>query len=63
MSARRLPLIAAVCFVLGNLLLLVVEPAIGRIAGVPLVFVGIALGVAAIATPEFLERDRYQPER
>jgi hypothetical protein len=62
MSTERLPQIAAACFVVGNLLMLVIEPAVGRILGVPLVFVGIALGVAAIASPDFLERDRDQPD-
>jgi hypothetical protein len=54
----RLPLIALVCFVVGCLLVLVVELSIARIVGVPLMFAGIALGVAAIATPEFLAGDR-----
>ena len=62
MRGGRLPAIAAACFVLGNLLVLVIEANFGRIVGIPLVFAGIALGVAAIATPDFLERDRDQPE-
>ena len=62
MSSRRLPAIAAACFILGNLLVLVVEATFGRIVGVPLVFAGIALGVAAIASPGFLESDRDQAE-
>jgi hypothetical protein len=48
------PQVAFACFVTGCLLVLLVEAAIARIAGVPLMFTGIALGVAAIATPEFL---------
>jgi hypothetical protein len=37
---------------------LLVEAGIARIVGVPLMFAGILLGVAAIATPEFLAGDR-----
>jgi len=54
----RRPQIALACFVVGCLLVLFVELAIARIVGVPLMFAGIALGVAAIATPEFLAGDR-----
>ena len=57
MTARR-SWIAAACFVAGAMLVLVVEASLARIVGVPLMFTGIALGVAAIAAPEFLERDR-----
>jgi hypothetical protein len=52
------PPIAFGCFVIGCLLVLLVEAAIARILGVPLMFTGILLGVAAIATPEFLAGDR-----
>jgi hypothetical protein len=52
------PQIALVCFVLGCLLVLLVESGIARALGVPLIFAGMALGVAAIATPEFLAGDR-----
>jgi hypothetical protein len=52
------PQIALACFVVGALLVLLVELAVARIVGVPLMFAGIALGVAAIATPEFLAGDR-----
>ena len=58
MNGQRLPKLAASVFAAGLLLLLLVDAGIGRILGVPLTFVGLALGVAAIATPEFLERDR-----
>jgi hypothetical protein len=54
----RRPQIAFACFVVGCLLVLLVDLAIARIVGVPLTFTGIALGVAAIATPEFLAGDR-----
>lgn len=54
----RRPQIAFACLVAGLLLVLLVESAIARIVGVPLMFAGIALGVAAIATPDFLEGDR-----
>ena len=52
------PQIAFACFAVGCLLVLLVDVAIARIVGVPLMFGGIALGVAAIATPEFLAGDR-----
>jgi disulfide bond formation protein DsbB len=57
MSAAR-PYIAFACFVIGALLVLLIEARIARIVGVPLMFTGIVLGVAAIATPEFLAGDR-----
>ena len=57
------PPIAFGCFVVGCLLVLVVDIAIARIVGVPLIFLGIALGVAAIATPEFLDGDRGADRR
>jgi hypothetical protein len=52
------PQIAFGCFVIGCLLVLLVEVAIARIVGVPLMFTGILLGVASIATPEFVAGDR-----
>jgi hypothetical protein len=52
------PQIALGCFVIGALLVLLVEAGIARVVGVPLMLGGIALGVAAIATPEFLAGDR-----
>jgi hypothetical protein len=52
------PRLALACFVGGALLVFLVEAGIARIIGVPLMFVGIALGVAAIATPEFVAGDR-----
>jgi hypothetical protein len=52
------PQIALACFAIGSLLVLLIEAGIARIVGVPLMFAGIALGVAAIATPEFLDHDR-----
>ncbi len=58
MTAEGLPRIASACFVIGLLLVLLIDAGIARIVGVPLIFVGIALGVTAIASPAFLERDR-----
>ena len=58
MSRIRLPVIAAACFVVGLGLIFAVDAGWARIIGVPLVFTGIVLGVAAIATPEFLAGDR-----
>jgi hypothetical protein len=52
------PYIALACFVIGALLVLLIDAGIARIVGVPLMFAGIVLGVAAIATPEFLAGDR-----
>jgi hypothetical protein len=52
------PQIALACFVVGALLVLLVEAPVARILGVPLMFAGILLGVASIATPEFLAGDR-----
>ncbi len=57
MRPRR-PQVALACFVIGCLLMLLVDAAIARIIGVPLMFAGMALGVASIATPEFLAGDR-----
>jgi hypothetical protein len=52
------PRVAAACFLVGLGLVFLIDAAIARIIGVPLIFVGIALGVTAIADPAFLERDR-----
>jgi hypothetical protein len=52
------PQVALACFAIGCLLVLLVEAAIARIIGVPLIFAGVLIGIAAIATPEFLARDR-----
>ena len=54
----RRPYIAFACFLAGLLLILLVELSIARIVGVPLMFVGIALGVTVIASPDFLAGDR-----
>jgi hypothetical protein len=52
------PQIAFACFAAGCVLVLLVEAGLARIVGVPLIFTGIVLGIAAIATPEFLAGDR-----
>jgi hypothetical protein len=52
------PQLALACFAIGCLLVLFVDVGVARIVGVPLMFAGIALGVLAIATPEFLAGDR-----
>jgi hypothetical protein len=57
MIRERLPQIAFATFVLGLLLLFFVDASIARIIAIPLIFVGIALGVTTIASPAFLERD------
>jgi hypothetical protein len=56
-SARR-PQLGLACFAIGCLLVLLVEANIARIVGVPLIFIGIFIGIAAIVTPEFLAGDR-----
>ena len=58
MSEKRRSAVAAFCFLVGLLLIFLLDLGIARAIGVPLVFIGIALGVAAIATPEFLAGDR-----
>jgi hypothetical protein len=64
MSADRLARAAAACFVIGLGLVFLIDLSIARIVGIPLTFVGIALGVTAIASPEFLESDiRRPPQR
>ena len=54
----RRPQFAFGCFVAGLLLVFLVEANIARIIGVPLMLLGIGLGIVAIATPEFVEGDR-----
>jgi len=49
--------LAAASFVTGCLLTLLVDLGVARAIGVPLIFAGIFLGVASIASPAFLERD------
>ena len=63
MSSPRLPRYAAACFVIGCLLVLLIDAGIARIVGVPMIFAGIFLGVAAIASPDFLEGDRRRSRR
>lgn len=58
MSSDRLARAAAACFLIGLGLVLLIDLGIARIVGVPLTFIGIGLGVAAIASPAFLEGDR-----
>jgi hypothetical protein len=57
-TPARLPRIAAACFLAGLGLVLLIDLGVARAVGVPLIFVGVALGVTAIASPSFLERDR-----
>ena len=60
MSGATLTKAAAACFLVGLGLVLLVDLGVARIVGIPLTFVGIALGVRAIASPEFLESDRRE---
>lgn len=50
--------IAALCIAVGALLLLVVDGGVLRVISIVLLFAAIGLGVFAIASPEFLARDR-----
>lgn len=50
--------IAAAAFIVGLLLVLLIDAPAARIIGVPLFFVGFALGVSALASPDFLAGDR-----
>jgi disulfide bond formation protein DsbB len=54
----RRPQLAAATFVVGLLLVLLVEIPAARIVGIPLMLLGIGLGITAIASPDFLESDR-----
>ena len=58
----RLTRVAIACFVVGLGLVFLVDLGIARIIGVPLAFVGIALGVRAIASPDFLEADSAESQ-
>jgi hypothetical protein len=58
MKQERLPQIGAACFLVGLAVLFLIDAGIARAIAIPLIFVGIALGVTAIASPSFLERDR-----
>ncbi len=57
MRASR-PTGALASFLVGCLVMLALDTAVARIFGVLLIFAGVLLGVAAIATPEFLADDR-----
>lgn len=48
---------AASAFLAGMALMLVFDATVTRIAGVALIFAGMALGVFAIATDDFVARD------
>ncbi len=50
--------IAALCFAVGAALLFFVENGVVRLVSIVLLFTAIALGVRAIASPEFLTEDR-----
>ena len=49
--------VAAVCFVVGCAVLFISESLVPQLAGVIVLFAGIAAGVFAIASPEFLAGD------
>jgi hypothetical protein len=57
MTPERLPRIAAACFLIGMGMVFLIDLGIARIIGIPLIFIGIGLGVTAIASPDFLEDD------
>jgi hypothetical protein len=54
----KLPQAAAACLLVGLGLVFLIELPIARIIGVPLMLVGIGLGIVSIASPDFLEGDR-----
>ena len=54
--------IAALCFAVGASLLFFVENGVVRLVAVVLLFTAIAVGVRAIASPEFLTEDRDKSE-
>jgi hypothetical protein len=56
--SSRLPQIGLACFVVGCLLVFLIDVSVARIVGVPLIFTGILVGIRAIATPDFLKGDR-----
>ena len=58
MSGRRPALIAVACGVIGAVLMIVVDSPYALVAGVALMIAFIAIGAAAIATPEYLGRGR-----
>ncbi|MGH2953468.1 MAG: hypothetical protein ACRDK9_05525 [Solirubrobacterales bacterium] len=55
------PRIAFAALAAGAALLLLAEAEILRVAAAALLLTGIALGVFAIATPEFVARDEEEP--
>ena len=57
MSGRRPALLAIACGVVGAALMIVVDSPYALGAGVALLVAFIAIGAAAIATPEYLGRD------
>lgn len=57
MSGRRNALLAVACAVVGAALMVLVDSPWALGAGVALMIAFIALGAAAIATPEYLGRD------
>ena len=54
------PQAAAACFLVGLALVFLIEAPIARIIGVPLMLIGLGLGIVAIASPGFLAGDRDQ---
>ncbi len=58
MTGDRLTRLAVGCFLLGLALVLLIDLGIARLIGIPLTFLGIGLGVTAIASPDFLAGDR-----
>lgn len=57
MSGRRTALLAVACAVAGTALMVLVDSPWALGAGVALMIAFIAIGAAAIATPEYLGRD------
>ena len=57
MSGRRAPMSAIACGLVGAALVVLVDSPYALVAGVALLLAFIAIGAAAIATPEHLGRD------
>jgi disulfide bond formation protein DsbB len=52
--------IGLACFIVGCLLVLLIDASLARIIGVPMIFAGIFFGIYAIASPDFLKADHHE---
>lgn len=63
MKEKQHEKVGLACFIVGCLLVFLIDANITRIIGVPMIFAGIFLGVHAIASPDFLAGDREDEAR